>query len=147
MSSHVYKKYHLSHRMRKPICICAFVFTTRIVPFLFCLYPKFQTSSLLVWLYRPVCARPGQNPHCWFAHAVAYLLLLLQIVVAATDRGNPPRSDTTTLTLFVVRNRLPQITPSNNVTTINRETSTQTVINSFRAVDNDQVSPHSDGSF
>ena len=41
--------------------ISAFVFATRIVYFLF-LYPKFQASSLLLWLYRPVCVRPGWKP-------------------------------------------------------------------------------------
>ena len=35
--------------------LCAFVFATRIIQFLFFLNPKFQTSSLLLWLYRPDC--------------------------------------------------------------------------------------------
>ena len=64
--------------MRKPtICICenkgadqlrvnqeadhAFVFATQIVQFLFFFNPKFQESSLLLGLYRPVCVRPGWN--------------------------------------------------------------------------------------
>ena len=42
--------------------INAFVFTTRIVQFLFFLNKKFQPSSLLLWLYRSVCVRPGQKP-------------------------------------------------------------------------------------
>ena len=42
--------------------ISASVFTTRIVRFLFFLNPKFQASSLLLWLYRPVCVRPGRKP-------------------------------------------------------------------------------------
>ena len=59
--------------MRKPdFCLCenkgadqlrsnsAFVFTTRIVQFLFFLNPKFKASSLLLGLYRSFCVRP-----CW----------------------------------------------------------------------------------
>ena len=42
--------------------ISAFVFATRIVHFLFFLYPKFQASSPLLWLYRSVCVRPGRKP-------------------------------------------------------------------------------------
>ena len=42
--------------------ISAFVFATRIVHFLFFLYPKFQASSLLLWLYSPVCVGPGRKP-------------------------------------------------------------------------------------
>ena len=42
--------------------ISAFVFATRIVYFLFFLYPKFQASSLLLRLYSPVCVRPGRKP-------------------------------------------------------------------------------------
>ena len=59
--------------MRKPaFCICenkdadqlisAFVFATRIVQSLFYLNPKFQASSHLLWLYRPVCVGPGRKP-------------------------------------------------------------------------------------
>ena len=42
--------------------ISAFVFATRIVYFLFFLYPKLQASSLLLRLYRPVCVGPGRKP-------------------------------------------------------------------------------------
>ena len=42
--------------------ISAFVFATRIVQFLFYLNPKFQASSNLLWLYSPVCVRPGRKP-------------------------------------------------------------------------------------
>ena len=42
--------------------ISAFVFATRIVYFFFFLYPKFQASSLLLWLYSPVCVRPCRKP-------------------------------------------------------------------------------------
>ena len=39
-----------------------FVFATRIVQFLFFLNPKFQASSLLLWLYRLVCVGPDRKP-------------------------------------------------------------------------------------
>ena len=42
--------------------ISAFVFATRIVQSLFYLNPKFQVSSHLLWLYIPVCVRPGRKP-------------------------------------------------------------------------------------
>ena len=65
--------------MRKPVfCICenkdadqlrgtaklvsAFVFTPRIVQFLFFLNPKFLVSSHLLWLCSPVCVGPGLKP-------------------------------------------------------------------------------------
>ena len=38
--------------------ISAFVFATRIVH----LNLKFQASSYLLWLYSPVCVRPGRKP-------------------------------------------------------------------------------------
>ena len=41
--------------------ISAFVFATWIVQFLFFLNPKFQASSLLQLLYRPVCVGSGQK--------------------------------------------------------------------------------------
>ena len=41
--------------------ISVFVFATWIAQFLFYYIPKFQASSLLLWLYRPVCVRPGRN--------------------------------------------------------------------------------------
>ena len=53
--------------------ISAFVFATRIVQFLFHLNPKFQVSSLLLCLYRPVCIGPVRKPHCWFSHEVAHM--------------------------------------------------------------------------
>ena len=42
--------------------ISFFVFATRIVQSLYFLNPKFQASSHLVWLYRPVCVGPGRKP-------------------------------------------------------------------------------------
>ena len=41
--------------------ISAFVFATLIVQSLYFLNPKFQASSHLLWLYRPVCVRPGRK--------------------------------------------------------------------------------------
>ena len=38
---------------------------------LFFLNPKFQASTLLLWLYSLVCVRPVRKPHCWFSHEVA----------------------------------------------------------------------------
>ena len=42
--------------------ISAFVFATWIVQSLFYLNPKFQASSHLLWLYRPICVGPGRKP-------------------------------------------------------------------------------------
>ena len=39
--------------------ISAFVFAARIVQFLLYLYPKFQDSSFLLWVYRSVCVGPA----------------------------------------------------------------------------------------
>ena len=35
------------------------------------LNPKFQASSSFLCLYKPVCVRPVQKPHCWFSHEAA----------------------------------------------------------------------------
>ena len=42
--------------------ISAFVFATLKVQSVFFLNPKFQASSYRLWLYRPVCVRPGWKP-------------------------------------------------------------------------------------
>ena len=69
----------MSRDVRKPdFCICenkdadqlrgnreadhVFVFAIRIVQSLYYLNPKFQFSSHLLWLYSPVCVRPGPKP-------------------------------------------------------------------------------------
>ena len=57
--------------------ISAFVFATWIVQYLYFLNTKFQTSSHLQWLHSLVCARPGQNPHCWFSRVAAHIVFLL----------------------------------------------------------------------
>ena len=54
---------------------CDFVLGTRIVQFLFYLNPKFQASSSVLRLYRPVCVGPVQKPHCWFSHEAALIFL------------------------------------------------------------------------
>ena len=65
--------------MRKPaFCICEnkdadqlrgnreadqrLCFAIRTIQFLYYLNPKFQASSHLLWLYSPVCVRPGRKP-------------------------------------------------------------------------------------
>ena len=42
--------------------ISAFVFAIRIIKSRFYLNPKFQASSHLLWVYSPVCVRPGRKP-------------------------------------------------------------------------------------
>ena len=42
--------------------ISIFVLATRIVQSLFYLNPKFQACSHILWLYSPVCVRPGRKP-------------------------------------------------------------------------------------
>ena len=42
--------------------ISAFVFATWIVQSLYCLNPKFQASSHLLWLYSLVCVEPCRKP-------------------------------------------------------------------------------------
>ena len=61
--------------------ISAFVFATRIVQSLFFFNLKFQTSSPLLSLYRPVCVRPVWKPHCWFSLDAVHLLLFQDTVV------------------------------------------------------------------
>ena len=53
--------------------ISAFVFATRILQSLFFLNPKFQASSHLLWLYRPVCVGPGRKPRDPFSQNEAQL--------------------------------------------------------------------------
>ena len=92
----------MSRRMEKPtICIgenkgadqlrsnCeadhAFVFATLIVQFLYFLNPKFPASNHLLWLYSPVCVRPGRNTkllaqahvltHLWRMHSPIIMIL------------------------------------------------------------------------
>ena len=49
-------------RRRSASQISAFVFATGIVQSLYYLNPKFQASSHLLWLHRPVCVGPGRKP-------------------------------------------------------------------------------------
>ena len=53
--------------------ISAFVFTTRIVQFLFFLNPKFQASSHFLRQHRPVCVIPVRKPHCWLSYRMAHI--------------------------------------------------------------------------
>ena len=55
--------------------ISAFVFTTRIVQFLYFLNPKFPASSHLLCLYSSVYVRTVLKSHCWFSHEVAQIRL------------------------------------------------------------------------
>ena len=47
---------------------------SQIVQFLFYLNPKFQASSSVLCLCRPVCVGPVRKPHCWFCHEAAQIL-------------------------------------------------------------------------
>ena len=49
-------------RRRTAQLISAFVFAIRIVHSFYYLNSKYQASSLLLWLYSPVCVGPGRNP-------------------------------------------------------------------------------------
>ena len=61
--------------------ISAFVFTTQIAQFLFFLIPKFQASSLLVRLYRPVCVRLVWKPRRWvFSHRSSNVSLYTSLI-------------------------------------------------------------------
>ena len=55
--------------------ISPFVFATQIEKYiyLFSFNSKFQASSLLLRLYRPVRVGPDRNPNCWFSHTQAHL--------------------------------------------------------------------------
>ena len=48
--------------MRKQRRRSAFVFALQIVQSHYYLYPKFQASSHLLWLYSLVCVGPGRKP-------------------------------------------------------------------------------------
>ena len=55
--------------------INAFILAVRIVQLLFFLNPKFQASSLLMWLHRAVCVGPSEIPKTVF--------LVLQLIYSA----------------------------------------------------------------
>ena len=50
--------------------------------FLYFLNPKFPASNHLLWLYSPVCVRPGRNPNCWFSHTQAHILVGLSLYLS-----------------------------------------------------------------
>ena len=70
--------------------ISAFVFTTRIVQFLYFLNPKFPASSHLLCLHSPVSVRPDRNPNCWFSHTQAhfFVVALSSIIMRKTETEN-----------------------------------------------------------
>ena len=53
--------------------ISAFVFVTCIVQSLFFLNQNFQAFGLFLWLYRPVCVRPGLKSEDGFSHVAAHM--------------------------------------------------------------------------
>ena len=56
--------------------ICFFVFASRVVQFLFFLNPKFQASTLLLILNRPVCVGPDRKLKDQFSCDTAHLFTL-----------------------------------------------------------------------
>ena len=90
------KKKNMSRLLRTPtLCMCenigadqlrgdsesdqriCFRHTTRIVQSPFFVNTKFHASScLLLWLYSPVCAQPGQKPQRWFSYEAAHILFI-----------------------------------------------------------------------
>ena len=63
-------------QIRTAKLISAFVFSTWIVQSLFFFNPKFQASSLLLWLYRPVCVRPSLKPRRpVFSHRGSFIIV------------------------------------------------------------------------
>ena len=60
-------KTHISCTLTAQL-ISAFVFTIRIVRSLYYINPKFQASSHLLWLYRPVGAGYSRKPEDRFSH-------------------------------------------------------------------------------
>ena len=90
LSHRIFRLNDMSHLMGKPtICISenkdadqlrgnreadqrlCFRYSDSTIPLL--LNPKFQASSSFLRLYRPVCVRPVQKPHCWFSHEAAHM--------------------------------------------------------------------------
>ena len=56
--------------------ISAFVFATSIVQSLYFLNLKSQASSHLLWVYSPICVRPGRKPEDRFSHDAAHIFPL-----------------------------------------------------------------------
>ena len=71
-----------NHVVRNSVfCMCenkgtdhdhTFVFTTRIVQFIYFLNPNFPASSHLLCLYSLVYVGPGRKPQGWFSHDRAH---------------------------------------------------------------------------
>ena len=68
------EKTNILHMRKQRRRISAFVFATLIVQSLYFLNSKFQASSYILWLYSPVCVRPGRKLERWFSHDAALLL-------------------------------------------------------------------------
>ena len=62
--------------------ISTFVFATQLLQSLFCLNPKFQVSSRLLWLYNLVCVAHGRtNPKTGFLMTRLKLKLKRQVLI------------------------------------------------------------------
>ena len=70
--------------------ICAFVFATCLVQFLYFLNTKFQASSHLLWLHSPVCVRPGRKPEDRFSHHEAHFIQYMQVGSIGRNVANNP---------------------------------------------------------
>ena len=68
----------------------AFVFTTWIVQFLFCLYPNFKLdSSFLLRLCRPFCVRPGRKTRRpVYSRRGSFLYFIVLVFFLMTDTEN-----------------------------------------------------------
>ena len=74
--AYVKRKAQISYAVTEKL-INGFVFTTRIVQFLFFLNQKFQASSPLLCLYGSVCVGPVRKPYCRFSHDAAHMINLI----------------------------------------------------------------------
>ena len=65
--------------------ISAFAFATWIVQSLFFLHPKFQASSYLLRLYRPVCVGPGRKTKLLVFSRTGSLLVFIGLEFHSTS--------------------------------------------------------------
>ena len=79
----------------------------QIVQFLFYLNPKFQASTSLLCLYRPVCVGPVRKPHCWFSHEGAHIIShgYVTLMFMLSDTNEPPRGKTNNVVSEQVRHK------------------------------------------
>ena len=52
-------------------------YALEIVQFLYFVNPKLPASNHLLRLYSPVCVGPDRNPNCWFSHAQAHIIYVV----------------------------------------------------------------------